>query len=1474
MKSVKGAHRHPFLVYQQKILTLLLLGVLLIQPLTALGAPAAHPVRENLTFGTPVLLTPNINALTTTVNYPPLGVPTFTWEPVNGAAQYRIEISKSSGFASLDVKADTFATTYTPQVALTDGSYYWRVSAGDGKTWGPPSEAYIFTKNWNDNGNNIPQLISPLMDVTRTAFTVDDFTWIPFPGAARYKFEISSDPTFSNVVYAAFTLKAHHTPLRRLSNNLYYWRVTPIDSADNFGQPSNVWSFNFNWNVAPELLLPDNDVSLAFLPRFSWTAIEAAAKYELQISTQPDFGAMNFYQTTNTEYTPEENLSNDQDYYWRVKAIDLENNSTPWSEVRQFRIRWNFRTEQLAPVNNVIDQSNPFFAWTPIPGAERYQVQVDESNSYEKPLMDEIFYNVPTTAIVKIEDSKVWIERDYFWRVRGIDPQGNYTPWSNNNSFRFGYDVSPNPVYPLPYFTPDSVNTPVHSDRTIAWPMFIWDNGIAFDPMADALNTTRPEYYQLTVAADPFFSDVRFQVETTGLFAAPTQANPFINLEDARLYYWRVRAMMKNNIPLGVDHVWKTRIDRSVTERPYATAMTLIYPRDRFEAVGSAPMLGWLPIGGVDHYRVQLSTDAGFTTIVDEALAQFVNYAPWQGRRDPMPFDSYFWRVRAEDNANQPISEWSEVRHFHLSQEVMMGNRFDFVPPPYPSTLLSTTTVYTPVLTYVASSTVTTQDDYAVGDLHVMLNRIELRDPLYPLTPDNFNWIFAFGASPFVNNTVKYLLYIDIDHLAGSGGTVDPLGKPIVTDSLYLPEYVIVIERVDNLLAPTDILMYTWFGNMWGPAESLNSKGGDAWFDDQLNSVQLLVPHTSIGTAAEEFAGSIGVALLSSNDDDQTGMLDSTPPQSDNRVSHVALLSNMLMPLYPLDTPLTNPMVHYDVPPMRWRLSYSSSNDGYEVQVARDSKFTDLVQSWELSESVTDPFNSFLTTTFQPAIAYGDNESYYWRVRLRHERYTSTASQFDYGTWSPATRFKLDSRQVGNPQLSTGNLAETTPSFWWDRVEGASGYTIQVDDDANFSTPILLNKKIDGTSFTPIEPLPDGIYYWRVAVRRSDKVLGHWTPTMTFTKQSLTPTPLAPINGKIVNQQPTFAWTTVLTPTVQPRVATALYRLEISADPNFGSVESFVTTATSLTLPDSKSLSDGTWYWRVAVMIDNKKIGTYSAPQQFYKEYLTPTLLSPTQNSIMTRTTSFEWVPVDGAAQYEILIDDEPLFNSPIKVTAKTENTKYTPTIDLPNAQYFWRVRVIDEDGKPGPYADGLVRVQDIAFSLGNFVWVDANNNGLYEATEKPVPDGVVLELLDGTGASLNTATQTQKGFYLFSNLMIGNYQVRLAASNFAAGGILQNYRHGTGLFQEVDPNQNVDLNDNGIDSSELATQGITSGVIMLSTDEPTAETHTVSKTPGDDGRGTPDANSNLTVDFALVGPPPTSNPNFSYFIYLPVVSK
>lgn len=169
----------------------------------------------------------------------------------------------------------------------------------------------------------------------------------------------------------------------------------------------------------------------------------------------------------------------------------------------------------------------------------------------------------------------------------------------------------------------------------------------------------------------------------------------------------------------------------------------------------------------------------------------------------------------------------------------------------------------------------------------------------------------------------------------------------------------------------------------------------------------------------------------------------------------------------------------------------------------------------------------------------------------------------------------------------------------------------------------------------------------------------------------------------------------------------------------------------------------------------------------------------------------------------------------------------------------------------------GFYQSKTPLYSIGNQVWVDDGagvstnaNNGKRDAGEAAVMNGVQIELRDSKGAVVQTATTTN-GFYLFSGLAAGDYQVCLIAANFTAKSLLLNYTASTG-GNETDANLNVDNNDNG---NDITTAGLCSNLVTLGDNEPLQESPTANGVAGEDGAGTADNRSNLTVDFGVVPP-------------------
>ena len=174
--------------------------------------------------------------------------------------------------------------------------------------------------------------------------------------------------------------------------------------------------------------------------------------------------------------------------------------------------------------------------------------------------------------------------------------------------------------------------------------------------------------------------------------------------------------------------------------------------------------------------------------------------------------------------------------------------------------------------------------------------------------------------------------------------------------------------------------------------------------------------------------------------------------------------------------------------------------------------------------------------------------------------------------------------------------------------------------------------------------------------------------------------------------------------------------------------------------------------------------------------------------------------------------------------------------------------------------------------SIGNFVWFDANNDGIVNEDDATSGvDGVTMNLYsadadtDGNGqlsaaelaaatalATTDTATDARpgatnglKGYYSFLDLAQGRYMICTAASNFASGGPLFEYTNspvpaGVGDTQ-------TDVNNHGSipEGGTLATAGTCSTPIDLQLgQEPTGD----GTTPDDDADNT----SDYTIDFGF----------------------
>ena len=106
-------------------------------------APVSVPAAYAMDVPTPT--SPDDGVTTTVANYAPLGIPEFGWTAVQGATNYRLQISQDIGFATT-IDFTTANTRYTPTSAsqFPDQTWYWRVRVeyADGRRLQQRDELY------------------------------------------------------------------------------------------------------------------------------------------------------------------------------------------------------------------------------------------------------------------------------------------------------------------------------------------------------------------------------------------------------------------------------------------------------------------------------------------------------------------------------------------------------------------------------------------------------------------------------------------------------------------------------------------------------------------------------------------------------------------------------------------------------------------------------------------------------------------------------------------------------------------------------------------------------------------------------------------------------------------------------------------------------------------------------------------------------------------------------------------------------------------------------------------------------------------------------------------------------------------------------------------------------------------------------------------------------------------------------------
>jgi predicted phage tail protein len=256
------------------------------------------------------------------------------------------------------------------------------------------------------------------------------------PVPDHYEIQIATDNALNGLVIDETTADSTYTPVVALNpNSKYYWRVRAFNAAGQFGPWSATRSFR-TAILSPVSAFPGGLQQPAGLrPLFDWGNVSSASSYNLQISTNQNFATLVLnLNLTPSAYVPMADLPKGATLFWRVRANGA-NGPSAWSRVRHFDSPNPPSVPTLlTPAHNATAANGqPTLDWSDSsPGVDHYEVQISTSPTFATVLGRG--QGGRTGASQYMPEAALGMGA-YYWRVRAVNAQGQFSQWSAARSF-------------------------------------------------------------------------------------------------------------------------------------------------------------------------------------------------------------------------------------------------------------------------------------------------------------------------------------------------------------------------------------------------------------------------------------------------------------------------------------------------------------------------------------------------------------------------------------------------------------------------------------------------------------------------------------------------------------------------------------------------------------------------------------------------------------------------------------------------------------------------------------------------------------------------------------------------------------------------------------------------------------------------------------------------------------------------------
>lgn len=259
---------------------------------------------------------------------------TFSWEKVQNATQYHLQIAKPNFTNPVQIVLDTLIISNTFTYQLNIGEYEWRVQAVNSAYETPYKNRFFTIVSNEDFQNNTPVLLTPSNDLI-TNSTTQKLSWQSIIGATSYQVQVydGNNTVINNQTIATTSL--NYT----FPQGNYYWRVRANNGTQQTLYSSRSILVDTTSPNTPTLTSPvDASTTTSTNVIFQWNRTPIPGSIEkdsIYIYTDKALTTLQLKNEVSSSYNK---TLNSGTYYWLLKAFDQAGNTSSKSAVFSFTV--------------------------------------------------------------------------------------------------------------------------------------------------------------------------------------------------------------------------------------------------------------------------------------------------------------------------------------------------------------------------------------------------------------------------------------------------------------------------------------------------------------------------------------------------------------------------------------------------------------------------------------------------------------------------------------------------------------------------------------------------------------------------------------------------------------------------------------------------------------------------------------------------------------------------------------------------------------------------------------------------------------------------------------------------------------------------------------------------------------------------------------------------------------------------------